>query len=208
MPPCIQDTRFPPYGVLNQHFHDVISEHPLFPNDWIGFKGGAGSLVEQWVQFKDATLDIIAENLWPRFSASQGWCGTSIASMTLLTETDFLLLKDIRLLLEKPVSTKSPTTHREFFENEDTQAKPFGSMHGNYDPTLPFRLAEKLTRVAVWNLGAKAGTAAPQLKCILQRPRAYQLAAMWGREDFLCDRAISSDSPSLCSGHAYEGTMM
>jgi hypothetical protein len=208
MPPYAQDYRFPPYGVLNQHFEDVISEHPLFPIDWTGFPEGTGSLPDQWEQWREATLDIIAKNLWPRFCQGQGWCGDSADSMVPLTETDLVLMKDIRKLFEKPASSHSPCTNRELFENEDTQAKPFGSMHANYDPTLPFRLLEKMPRVAMWSLGSKAGTAAPQIKRILQRPRGYQIAALWGRSDFVCDRAISSDSPSICSGHAYEGTMM
>jgi hypothetical protein len=200
--------RFPPYGVLNQHFRDVISEHPLFPNDWTGLPGGTGSLLHQWERWKEATLDIIADRLWPRFRHESGWCGASVDRMAPLTELDFRLMKDLHALLEKPASPSAPVTHREFFENEDTQAKPFGSMHSNYDPVLPFRLLEKMPRVAMWNLGAKAGTAAPQLKRVLQRPRGYQIAEMWGLLDFRCERAITSDSPSICSGHAYEGTMM
>jgi hypothetical protein len=198
--------RFPPYGVLNRHFRDVIQDHKPFPNDWTGFLGGSGSLLQQWQDWKKQTLEVINKVLWPSFDPAQGWINADFEAMARLTETDFKVQEWLRPLLDKPAAS-APTTNREFFENEDTQAKPFGSMHAAYDPTLPLRLLEKLPGLIIWNLGSKAGTAAPQLKQVLQRPRGYQIAEMWGRLDFQVERAISADSPSMCSGHAYEGTM-
>lgn len=199
---------FPPYGVLNEHFVDVIKEHPLFPNDWASPPGSPLLPGEQWRIWKEQTLDIIAEVLWPRYLSGQGWQGPSTATMLALTEVDLRLMPYFRTILEQPVSATTTVTHRELFENEDAQTKPFGSMHPAYDPTLPFRLLEKIPRVMSWSLGAKAGTAAPQLKKVLQRPRGYQVSLLLGYSDFHVQRAISSDSPSICSGHAYEGTMM
>jgi hypothetical protein len=199
---------FPPYGVLNDHFLDVIQEHPLFPNDWRSLRGSHLTLGEQWRIWKEETLDIIAAVLWPRYEPGGGWRGTSKDSMNALTEADLRLMPYFRTMLEQPVSAHTGITHREFFEIEDTQAKPFGSMHPAYDPTMPFRLLEKMPRVMSWSLGAKAGTAAPQFKKVLQRPRGYQIALMLSHNGFHTQRAITSDSPSICSGHAYEGTMM
>ena len=81
-------------------------------------------------------------------------------------------------------------------------------MHAAYDPALAYRLLEKMPRIMAWSLGAKAGTAAVQFKTVLQRPRAYQMSFLWGIEDYIYLRAATADSPSICSGHSYEGTMM
>src|SRR5437016_579886 len=140
---AIMSIWLPPFGNLNNHFLDVLNQHPLFPNDWTSLRGVRDPPLQQWLDWRRETLDIINENLWPTYDPVKGWPKKSIRFMLDLTALDFKVLAGLRHFLDEKVNG-SKTTHREFFEVEDTKSKPFGSMHNIYDPDIPYRLLEMM----------------------------------------------------------------
>ena len=81
-------------------------------------------------------------------------------------------------------------------------------MHNIYDPAMEYRLLEKMPGlfICVSRLEG-AGTAAVQMKQFLQRPRGYQVSLLFGNAAFRSLQAVSADTPSMVSGHCYEGGM-
>jgi len=200
----------PPYGFHNDEYLMRLAR-AIVPGDWRGAPGSTQTPDEQWIDCRTKTLALIHEVLWPA-RVGGDWVGASAAFMNELTETDLQLMLDMqrRKVFDQPISppgaTKSSPTHRQLFFVEDQGTVPFNQ----YDPTLEFRLLNKIP--FLWTIGLPmktAGSSVPlQFKVVLQRPRAYQTALLMGHDDFTYEQALSADTPSMCSGHCLQGTLV
>ncbi len=197
---------FPPYGAINDHFLDTINEHSPWPTSWIPPPGVSKPISEQWSEWKKETLHIIAEVLWPVFVGKSEWHGASAARMEALTRVDLRLCQELHAFLDENVIGTN-ITNRAMFEIEDPSGGTPGTLIPSYT-AFPYRIVEKIPRIMIVSLDAKAAPAAPQLKAIIQRPRPYQTALLLGITDYRWLRATSADSPSMVCGHCYEGALM
>src|SRR5689334_7864741 len=93
--------QFPPYGTINDHFLDALREHSNWPTSWMSPEGDQRPISEQWARWKEKTLDIIADVLWPRFDPICGWQGRSVDTMEALTRIDLGLCRKLHSMLEQ-----------------------------------------------------------------------------------------------------------
>jgi hypothetical protein len=198
---------FPPYGVMNNVFLAQLRQIPFAPGDFRGLPGLEGTVEQQWEQFFIKTLTIINRVLWPSFIKGE-WKGESAQFMEDMTRADLLLLSAMQRAprkLDEKFSAIS-VTHREQFEFEDEGTTvPFGSNYKQYDPSMEVRLSQQIPGVFRIGLLLKGSNVPGQFKRLLQRPRPYQVALMFGHEDFEHLSAKSAATPSTCSGHCLHG---
>jgi membrane-associated phospholipid phosphatase len=208
------ESSFSPYGLLNNDYLIRLNSTNLYPADWTGIQGASGSLESQWIKWRSITLEIIHDVLWPAWDRnSRQWVGKRAHSMLQLTETDFALLnylqqqKPMQLdrQINSPVSGRS--THRELFQLEDDNASNFGTYFNEYDSGFPPLLLKRLPGLILAGFAAKSHTTSLQIKTVLERPRAYQMALLLGHNDYFYLPAASADTPSMCSGHCMEGLL-
>jgi hypothetical protein len=108
--------------------------------------------------------------------------------------------------IRTPVTGPAPSSHFAFFQSEDNSL--FGDRQHEYDATLPQNVLAGLTALMVGGFLSKSGTTSKQLKRHLQRPRAYQMAKVFGIHNLRYHGAITADTPSIVSGHAQAGMIM
>lgn len=205
---------FWPYGLLNNSYVSEMKVESIYPTDWIGFPGSKQSLETQWIKWRLETLQIINDLLWPAWDRkTRQWVGTSRQRMLQLTLTDFALLGHLQQQkpmaldhqINSPVAGRS--THRELFKLEDAAASNFGTYFNEYDPDLPPLLLQRLPRLVLAGFAAKSLNTDLQIKEVLERPRAYQVALLLGHDNYFYLPATSADTPSMCSGHCMEGLL-
>jgi hypothetical protein len=209
----VKDFPFPPpYGVLNNFFAGLLKD-PI-PADWHPPKVLHDlKRAEAWKEWHDQRTKEIAAVLWPQFdSHSSQWKGplADVKYMLDLTRLDLALMLEIqheRILhkhIESPV-TPADKTHHDLFKDEDSI--PFKNTYHFYDPHMGSQLRARVENTFMDGLSSKVGGSHVQWKAQFQRPRAYQMAMLLGNHDFKHEQAITSDSPSLVSGHCLQGLL-
>jgi hypothetical protein len=206
---------FPPYGEFARQYNELVNSNALAPISW---KPGLASVdrEESWIEWRKETLSLINEVLWPQWDpAIKDWVSPDLAAMHALTKCDFSLFHEIEqesVLNKKPVtavSAMSIPSHKEFFQDEDSPGK-IGTRYYFYDCTLPSEQLQlfvdgpnSFSKI----LESKCGSASIQIKQKIQRPRAYQVAKMMGLSHKF-ERAITSMTASMSSGHCFEGCLI
>jgi len=196
---------FPPYGVIDKEHSDEINLGA--PKQW-----NAGLVGTDWFAFREETLTMIADVLWPRYNrAEQRWEGDATEFMEELTEADLRILMDLRVphdsldaLPDSPLYPQAQNCpdQRGLFRVEDLPGVFFHKF-SCYDATLPPESCN-LQKTFKFGVDNKCNPASTQFKQELQRPRAYQTAFLFGF-DFNLEHATTSLTPSMCSGHCLQG---
>lgn len=202
---------FPPYGEFARIYRDSVDPVALAPNAWRPSLP-RDEREQTWFEWRTETISLINDTLWPQWSGSVNtWVNPNAAAMEKLTHADFDLFDELNKLdvLDKqpssPVSAASIPTHRQYFIDEDT-AK-LGERYYFYDTTLPSSQLDKFLPDLRAALKEKAGSVSIQFKQLLQRPRAYQVAKMLGREHRF-ELAATSMTSSMSSGHCFQGCLV
>ena len=159
----------------------------------------------------------IARNLWPIWDRqSESWVGDAAKWAVELTQADLELLDSLRARLETRIDARRLNgTHQEFFEEEDgfvidpteCRFRRVGESYGKYDHKLPARALDKVRTTFARDGIAASGEVDLALKQYLQRPRAYQVAALFGRHGYSYEWAKTAVSPSLVSGHCLDASI-
>lgn len=201
---------YPPYGQFARVYRESVDENSLAPEAW---RPGSSKTDREtsWMLWRNETVKIINETLWPAWDeATQSWLNANTDRMDGLTLADFDLFSKINAdgILDRqpvsPVAAMAIPTHRQYFLDEDT-AK-LGERYHFYDTTLPTEQLEKIVPDLKLTLKQKAGSVSIQIKTILQRPRAYQVAKVIGREHKF-ELAATSMTSSMSSGHCFQGCL-
>jgi hypothetical protein len=196
----------PPWGQLDQELIDQVRAFEI-PADWQPLDGSPRDPPgwQRWLN--KALVAPLDQLLWPEYQpGSSRWGTPEIRALNL---ADFLLMDNLRHRLRAPIDAMSPTTltHSHLFEEEDGDIG-LGAAYDRYDPTLPAADREKMRDLMYDGIGDKAGTVSTQLKQRFQRPRAYQVALLYGNTVQFTHRvALSAATPSLVSGHCLQGAM-
>lgn len=204
-------TTYPPYGQFARVYRESVDPANLAPPAWRPTLPKP-EREQSWLEWRNETVRLINETLWPQWSEStSGWLNPDTAKMDALTAADFDLLTefDTAGVLDQqpstPVSAASIPSHRQYFVDEDS-AK-LGDRYFFYDTTLPAAQLEKVVPDLRQVLKDKAGSISIQIKQILQRPRAYQVAKFLGR-DHRFELATTSMTSSMSSGHCFQGCLV
>ncbi len=212
--------QLPPYGFINREWMEDVRETPMPPDFVLGNTKPTQKRYEAWVA---ALADEIADNLWPVFDRKvRKWRGKATRSAIKLTEADLelldtLKLNRLRLIAARPPGPTKDDSHEYFFKEEDNSVpdvidrtlgfRKFGASYGKYDGALPVGLSNKV-RADFQGKGMEtSGELDLQLKQHLQRPRAYQVAFLLGRQDYAYEWARTAVSPSLVSGHCLDASI-
>lgn len=214
-----QPVQFPPYGfMVREYAEDIGDGGGAPPEDWHG---------GDWPTWRGKVLQLLTTTLWPRFDRDKGiWVGAAASSMAAMTNADFVLLEELRATLDTPAGLAAPMTHFELFQLEDepdavitlpdTGDGRFTVTHDrSVDRTLreylrgilPTATVEPVARGYAAQGYRKFGSLDLQLKQELLRPRPYQTALLLKRDWFTHQWAKSAVSPSMISGHAFQGSM-
>jgi hypothetical protein len=201
---------YPPYGQFARIYKDSVDINSLAPEAWRPTVSKP-ERESSWMLWRNETVKIINETLWPKWDeTTRSWHNADTTSMDALTIADFELFSVINAagILDRqpvsPVAAKAIPTHRQFFSDEDT-AK-LGERYYFYDTTLPTEQLDKIVPDLKLALKQKAGSVSIQIKTILQRPRAYQVAKIIGREHKF-ELAATSMTSSMSSGHCFQGCL-
>jgi hypothetical protein len=195
----------PPWGRMEARIEDELKKRPI-PEAWR--VTSHGSPKDEFIKWRDLLIDELAELLWPTYD-EENHCWSRPPSQALL-EADFALLKELHHHLSRPVNGLGtpPTTHREFFDEEDDVNKIFGVQYERYDPALPqyLRAGTTFTDILWYGCDRKLASLTYQLKGRFQRPRAFQVALVLGRKhDYVWAR--TGGTPSFVSGHCLQGSL-
>lgn len=199
---------FPPYGQFARIYADSVDPNALSPTAWRP-QHSTAEREKTWLAWRKETVDLITAALWPIWdSASSTWVQGDPSEMMALTLADFELFDKINNdgVFDRhptsPVAAASIPTHRQFFLDEDT-AK-LGERYYFYDTTLPATQLDKILPDFRHALGDKTGSLSIQVKQLIQRPRAYQIAKLLNRGHRF-ELAITSMTSSMSSGHCFQG---
>lgn len=202
---------FPPYGEFARVYRESVDPTSLAPIAW---RPGLPKPERErtWIEWRDETVKLITNTLWPQWCETQkSWINPNHAAMEALTLADFDLFDALgsSAILESqpksPVAAASIPTHRQYFVDEDS-AK-LGERYYFYDTTLPPAQLDKVLPDLRSALKDKAGSVSIQVKQLLQRPRAYQVAKILGR-DHKFELATTSMTSSMSSGHCFQGCLV
>jgi hypothetical protein len=196
--------KLPPWGILDAGYLADIKIQPI-PPDWKTIHGKVPKL-RDWNRWRGRIVRDLARMLWPTYE--HGKSKWSTKSVDALNDADFNLLTDLRLRFPMPISAAFPTTvtHAILFAEEDG-AIGLGSHYERYDPQLQAQFTAQMPTLLLTGLRKKVGTLALQIKQVIQRPRAYQVAFIEGRSGFSHEPAQSADTPSMVSGHCLQGAL-
>jgi len=196
----------PPWGRMDERL-EAKPDFAIIPIDW-RVKDGELPTRDDWQVWVDKIVADISWLLWPEYNPSDNssWRDTRIAD---LLTADFKLLDDLHDNFELPIPSEHPTQvfHSELFNEEDDGSTPFGTGYDRYDPSLSPRSFQDLPDVLAAGMADKVGTLDLQLKKRFQRPRAYQVALLQGRQDYHYRWARTGNSPSLVSGHCLQASL-
>jgi hypothetical protein len=168
----------PAWGQMDDALMSGIS--PVIPLDW-KMKDDSEPTLGEYTEWLVEIIKEINSLIWPIFRPG-AWTHATVGS---LLAADFSLLANLRWYIGVPISGIYPTTvqHGDFFAQEDDRNVPFGTAYDRYDPTLPPVMA-CLPTVLTAGIVDKVGSLDLQLKLVFQRPRAYQVAVLQGRDGF------------------------
>lgn len=201
---------FPPYGQFARIYVSSVDPNSLAPNHW---RPDCPKVEREssFLDWRNETVRIINRVLWPSWDAAESsWIEPNIDRMKELTEADFegfdTLNSEAALdgRPATPVSATSIPTHLQYFVDEDTSK--LGARYFFYDPTLPASELERFVTDLGESLVEKAGSISIQVKTIIQRPRAYQVAKIMGRTHRF-ELAETSMTSSMSSGHCFQGCL-
>ncbi|MBD2055325.1 hypothetical protein H6F88_04675 [Oculatella sp. FACHB-28] len=201
---------YPPYGQFARIYKESVDPASLAPNAW---RPALPQFEREqtWLEWRNETIKLINETLWPQWDqTASAWFNPDHNRMHALTTADFELFSTIDgpAVLDQrpdtPVAAASIPTHRQYFVDEDT-AK-LGDRYFFYDVTLPSQQLDKLPSDLRQALKDKAGSVSIQIKQLLQRPRAYQVAKLIGQEHRF-ELAATSMTSSMSSGHCFQGCL-
>ena len=202
---------FPPYGQFARTYDESVDPAALAPTAWRPTLSQP-EREATWLDWRKETIHLINESLWPQWDEkSSTWLNPDFARMEKLTSADFDLFAKLNAsgaldsLPKTPVAAASIPTHRHYFVDEDT-AK-LGDRYYFYDTTLPSSQLDKFLPDLRLTLKEKAGSVSIQVKQILQRPRAYQVAKLLGKSHRL-ELATTSMTSSMSSGHCFQGCLV
>jgi hypothetical protein len=208
-------TSFPPWGELNIEAHSDLLKQPGPPDDWKPIGVDPSDRRNAWDQFLKDTLDVINRSIWPTFDFAAGdWPAGTLRRRHQITAADLSVMLGMQSRrsdilsrpIRTPVSSPAASSHFAFFLGEDNSL--FGDRQQEYDATLPQNVLAGLSTLMVRGFVSKSGATSKQLKRHLQRPRAYQMAKVFGIHNFRYQVAITADTPSIVSGHAQAGMIM
>jgi hypothetical protein len=172
----------------------------LSPDRWTG-----GSY-KDWIV---ARIAQVADQVWPRWDAGQGWVGKAAGNAVALTCADLNLMgRFAGTFLEGSRQGDGKRDNRWWFEAEDDLlATSWADRYAICFPGAPFPLSsfESAFRDGAGQLFA--GSVPWLMKTSLQRPRANQTANWFGRGTVAVQQSISALSPSAISGHAFQGAL-
>jgi hypothetical protein len=201
---------FPPYGQFARVYAESVDPASLAPSAWRPELPNPDR-EKSFLEWRDETVRLINETLWPSWDeAGLKWVDANFDRMKELTEADFRGFEPLLAegALDKrpstPVSAASIPTHRQYFLDEDT-AK-LGERYFFYDTTLPSTELDLFLSDLRDTLRQKAGSISIQIKTIVQRPRAYQVAKLMGRTHHF-ELAATSMTSSMSSGHCFQGCL-
>ncbi len=193
---------FRPYGWMHvDHVKELLN--PFQPLAWSGKAN-----FYQWVE---DMRKVLGDKIWPNWDdAKRRWRGKAVGSMEDLTEYDLKVMQEP--LSNMPLaafSTKGCPTHEDFFYTEDGRdgGRPgMGLKH--YHPALDPSVTQR-NPVGMFYTGFAelAGSTSLLLKQTLQRPRAFQVWPLQGDPPFYRYHGDTADSPSMISGHCFEGCL-
>jgi hypothetical protein len=222
--PEIPFLQFPPYGIMtNVSLKELGSKNLLgsptdafVPPHFQSLPNEDDLQRERrWLKFRDNLIAEMADVLWPVWNQqSRSWKGCAIDRMLELTRADLEILLLLRagprpLHLDappdSPVRILNCPPHSTFFAEEDA-GKIFNS-YAFYDRNLDGKnvSASIFSDLFFTGLDAKCGSADLQFKQFFQRPRPFQMAFLMGETNFNLERATSSMTPSMISGHSLQG---
>lgn len=199
---------FPPYGVFARIYRDSVDPNALAPVVWRPDLPTA-EREKTWLDWRYQTVELITSTLWPMWDdASSTWKNGDSSKMMALTLADFGLFDMIHQdgVFDRqpvsPVAAASIPTHRQYFVDEDTSK--LADRYHFYDTTLPSAQLEKVLPDLRRSLSEKTSSLSIQVKQLIQRPRAYQVAKMLNREHRF-ELALTSMTSSMSSGHCFQG---
>jgi hypothetical protein len=188
--------QFPPWGIMDENLLADID--PPIPLDW-ELDNGQDPTYDQWIDWVKDLVNHIRTLIWPQ---------TDLVLPGLL-KADFDLLHALHPSMGLPINSALPTTvqHYDFFAQEDDPNVAFGKGYEAYDDTLPKHVMDNFTTVLTAGIADKVGSVDLQLKNRIQRPRAYQVALIQGRNHFRYLSAATANTPSMVSGHCLQGSI-
>jgi hypothetical protein len=188
--------KFPPWGYMDENLLADID--PPIPLDW-ELENGNDPTYEQWKAWVNDLVADIRSLIWPQ----------TIATVDSLLDADFALLQALHPSMGLPINSALPTTvqHYDFFAQEDDPNIAFGKGYEAYDDTLPKHVMDNFMTVWTAGIADKVGSLDLQLKNAIQRPRAYQVALIQGRDTFRYRSAATANTPSMVSGHCLQGSL-
>lgn len=187
----------PPWGQMDERYLKDIKNNPK-PVTWVSPNGS------DWPTWLQGVVNVVSAQLWPVYVDSSTW---DTAHVRDLFDADFALMPALHAQLRAPISVGFPTgvTHLEFFTQEDSAA-PFGTGYERYDPSLSSTLRTALLFAFGNGLNDRGSTTHLQVKQAFQRPRPWQVYVIQGRSPaFQYRRADTASTPSLISGHCFQG---
>ncbi|MBC7924324.1 MAG: phosphatase PAP2 family protein [Bryobacteraceae bacterium] len=201
-----------PYGEMTDGLQGHLTNFPEVPPDFdFGAYADEAARLASWLKWRSETIGLIAHNLWPTWiPQSEDWQGASKDKMTALTKTDIHLTIKLwhSMLKVKPV-TPSPSAdcpqHIKFYRQEDDG--DWFEFYTHYDTVLDPKILHLLREVYDTRAFDKCSSAHLQFKVPFQRPRPFHAAFLVKISGLRPLRAISSGSPSLCSGHALQALL-
>jgi len=174
-----------------------------------------------WRAWREGISDLLSHVLWPRYVKGAGWVGPADKFKHDLTLADFDLFQILRPLLggDETLPNGKTVPQRKLFVLEDeADAKDDSGaivLNRSIDASLRLYLADVLEPSAIEavlsdylpGLGRTAGNVDLEVKRDMQRPRAYQMAFLLGRDEFTHNHAKSAVTPAMISGHCVEAMM-
>lgn len=194
----------PPWGQMDEESMIEIRQYPL-PSDWEIDKSESfrADSWNKWFQEITEKIDVL---IWPKYQPEKlNWDSAAVREMN---RADFQLMDDLRHHMAASIDPNSGTTvtHAELFLEEDRDLGP-GANYERYDPSLTALQVNAFRANLRSDIGRKGGSVSLQLKQVFQRPRAYQVAFMQGLMSFEHRDAYSANTPSLISGHCFQGSI-
>jgi hypothetical protein len=196
--PVVSTTELPPWGQMDEELLALIDSSPV-PPDWTPHQP-----FETW---RDKTIERIADTLWPIYRANgSAWQSPAVAE---LFDADFSLMAPLHPILGLPIRGMLSTTatHSDLFAEEDDEKVGFGNDYTRYDPSLNGLVKDQFRNVLHAGYLNKVGTIPLQFKQVFQRPRPWQVAFIQGRSGYQYRVAASANTPSLVSGHCFQGSL-